>query len=404
MKLKSMYGDKKTGKILFEAGILIMVVNLLCAIGIWQSISNGWKVSQGGELFFQAFIKSGGKYRITYLNQESIYISFLSVLFSFLGNKEELVSIINLILQLAGAGFYYLGAKKLFRFVFPLAVAVICGILSGCFYPVIADSSMHMIWFLCGLIFWMIAKIFSDMTGFFLKHILSGILLGIFCYIDMAGFFLLVIWILFTLITKEYSLKEKGLQLLCFFLSGINGYFCMFYLWNNFLFDSVVFQQWFHDKIKHLKLENGLDQYISLIIVLVVCIIFYIIKRSGNTVTVSTKELDNVFQQIVEQEEKVFVETTNENKIASEVENEFRNNIENMIKNEFENNIEFKNENEHIPEREVPKPIKFIENPLPLPKKHVKKEMNYAFEPSSDQMHYDLNNYRFDDDYDLKDS
>ena len=36
------------------------------------------------------------------------------------------------------------------------------------------------------------------------------------------------------------------------------------------------------------------------------------------------------------------------------------------------------------------------------PKKHVKKEMNYAFEPTPDQMHYDLNNYRFDDDYDLK--
>ena len=55
------------------------------------------------------------------------------------------------------------------------------------------------------------------------------------------------------------------------------------------------------------------------------------------------------------------------------------------------------------PEPEIAKPIKFIENPLPLPKKHVKKEMNYAFEPTPEQMHYDLNNYRIDDDYDLKD-
>ena len=29
--------------------------------------------------------------------------------------------------------------------------------------------------------------------------------------------------------------------------------------------------------------------------------------------------------------------------------------------------------------------------------------MNYAFEPTPDQMHYDLNNYSVDDDYDLKD-
>ena len=131
MNLKTMCGDKKTGKLLFETGILIMIVNLLCVVGIWQSISNGWKVTGGGELFFQAFIQSDGKYAVTYLNQESIYISFLSVLFSFLGNKEELVSFINLILQLTGIGFFYFGAKKLFNFVFPLAAAIISGILSA---------------------------------------------------------------------------------------------------------------------------------------------------------------------------------------------------------------------------------------------------------------------------------
>ena len=66
-------------------------------------------------------------------------------------------------------------------------------------------------------------------------------------------------------------------------------------------------------------------------------------------------------------------------------------------------NTENNNESDNNIEPEVMKPINFIPNPLPLPKKHVKKEMNYAFEPSSDMMHYDYNNYRFDDDYDLKD-
>ncbi len=46
----------------------------------------------------------------------------------------------------------------------------------------------------------------------------------------------------------------------------------------------------------------------------------------------------------------------------------------------------------------------FIPNPLPLPKKHIKKEMNYAFEPPKELMHYDFNNYRAEDDYDLKES
>ncbi|MGN0306831.1 MAG: hypothetical protein ACI4DN_01315 [Lachnospiraceae bacterium] len=52
---------------------------------------------------------------------------------------------------------------------------------------------------------------------------------------------------------------------------------------------------------------------------------------------------------------------------------------------------------------EEPKPaVNRIPNPLPLPKKHVRKEMDYGFEPSKEQMHYDLNNYNVNDDYDLK--
>ena len=34
--------------------------------------------------------------------------------------------------------------------------------------------------------------------------------------------------------------------------------------------------------------------------------------------------------------------------------------------------------------------IELIENPLPLPKKHEKKQMDYAFEPDESEMHYDI--------------
>lgn len=43
---------------------------------------------------------------------------------------------------------------------------------------------------------------------------------------------------------------------------------------------------------------------------------------------------------------------------------------------------------------------KYLFNPLPLPKKHEKKEMNYAFEPKSDEMEYDFE-VNDDDDFDL---
>ena len=389
MKPKSINGNRKTGKILFEAGILIMIANLLSAYGIWQSILNGWKITNGGENFFQAFIQSGGNYVITYLNQESIYIAFLSVLFSFLGNKEEIVSIINLILQVSGLLFFYLGAKKMFRFVFPLALAVIGGVLSICFYPVIADSSMHIIWCLSGLIFWIGSKSFSELSGKFIKRILLGILLGIFCYIDLAGFFLLTVFILFIVIAKEFNLKEKKIQFLHFiyFLLGvINGFFVMFYLWNNFKFNKDVFQYWLNDKLRHFVQETSINQYISLSLILVVSVIFYIIKRRE----IATE--NSVAEELVGMNVVTAVEESTETVLETKVD------VVTDVKEEVQKpSIEM---NKETPE--IPKPIKFIENPLPLPKKHVKKEMNYAFEPTSDQMHYDLNNYRFDDDYDLK--
>ena len=386
MKLENMDGNKKTGKILFETGILIMIATLLSTVGIWQGISQGWKVSLGGDLFFRAFIQSQGKYVITYLNQESLYIAFLSVLFSFLGNKEELVLIINLILQLAGILFFFLGSKKLFRFVFPLAVTIISGILSGCFYPIYMDSSMHMIWFLSGFLFWICAKIYCDLSGMYLKYILIGIILGISCYVDMAGCFLAVVFILLTLATKKLTLKDKSLQFLCFFLCLVNGYFVMFYLWNNFLFDLVLFHQWLADKTKHFVVEEGLNQYISLGIVLAISVIFYIIKRRE----IATE--NSVTEELVGMNVVTAVEESTETLLETKVD------VVTDVKEEVQKPcIEM---NKETPE--IPKPIKFIENPLPLPKKHVKKEMNYAFEPTSDQMHYDLNNYRFDDDYDLK--
>jgi hypothetical protein len=49
---------------------------------------------------------------------------------------------------------------------------------------------------------------------------------------------------------------------------------------------------------------------------------------------------------------------------------------------------------------EIKKEIKFIENPLPLPKKHVKKDMDYAVEVLSEQMDYDISP-KENDDFDI---
>lgn len=41
-------------------------------------------------------------------------------------------------------------------------------------------------------------------------------------------------------------------------------------------------------------------------------------------------------------------------------------------------------------QEEAVKPVQYIENPMPLPKKHVKKVMDYPFTPNASQMHFDI--------------
>lgn len=51
---------------------------------------------------------------------------------------------------------------------------------------------------------------------------------------------------------------------------------------------------------------------------------------------------------------------------------------------------------------ETEKKINYIENPLPLPKKHVKREMGYAFEPDESLMDFDIKELSENDDFDIQ--
>ncbi|MBR2948295.1 MAG: hypothetical protein IKC46_00380 [Lachnospiraceae bacterium] len=53
-----------------------------------------------------------------------------------------------------------------------------------------------------------------------------------------------------------------------------------------------------------------------------------------------------------------------------------------------------------VQESKKVKPGEYLENPLPVPKRHVKKEMGYGFEPAPDKMHYDVS-VPDEDDFDL---
>lgn len=378
MKQNSIDRKERTGKLLFETGFLIMVINVIVGFEIYQAIVHHWRVALGGELFFQAFIRSTDRIALTYLNQKSIYIYVLSILFSFLGNKEEIVLIFNLILKLAGIGFFYLGIRKMGSYIYPFILAVTGAILSIVFYPVIADTSMHMVWFLTGFLFFVCTKLYYDMSGNKIKWMLSGICVGFFCYVDFLGTAVWGILICFLFFSKKNRLKDNIKPFLTYFFASILSFGCTFVLWNQYRWNRMLFLQWFWDKMEYFNSSEPLKQYICIAIMLGCCLLFFILSERNRDKEVKKSEMLVTMvpnQPLEEKQESIIIQKKKE---------------EDKPKEETEAEEEKKNK------------VKLIKNPLPLPKKHVKKELNYAFDPSSDQMHYDLNNYRLDDDYDLK--
>lgn len=67
----------------------------------------------------------------------------------------------------------------------------------------------------------------------------------------------------------------------------------------------------------------------------------------------------------------------------------------------------FQQQENELPQKEsqgsVPqkKPGEWLDNPLPVPKRHVKKELDYGFEPEPDQMCYDIE-VSDQDDFDIR--
>lgn len=63
---------------------------------------------------------------------------------------------------------------------------------------------------------------------------------------------------------------------------------------------------------------------------------------------------------------------------------------ENSGSEEMPENAVTNEEKENKAEETLSAQVQFIENPLPLPKKHVRKEMDYQYEVSQDKMNYDV--------------
>ena len=383
MKSLKLEEERKYGKHFVEIGILIMIANVMTAIFLWQSILHDWKVT-GGEYFPLAFIKEHSTTYSFSFNVASGYVGFLRLIFSFLGNMEELVLISNLILQLSGVLFFYFTMRKIGGVLMGGFLGAGAAVLSILFFPTEKDLPLHFLWFCLSFTLYVLIQTGAfakekEGAGYIFFPVLQGGICGIFLLFDISGILLLI--------TMFIVLEKNGLKIKRSFAYGsvILGTILPFavVVSRKKTEAAEAFGQfyglWQEQIIFYGKNKNNSSEILALcfyfVFLWVVFLLLIFSERKNKQVLLKEGEIGG--EEIKEREKDKEAELS-------------LNNL--MVISKNENGQEDKQEEK----------IKLLHNPLPLPKKHVKKEMKYAFEPTKEQMYYDLNNYDVNDDYDLK--
>ena len=373
---------------------------------------------------------------------ESIYTRIFSFFFSFIGNKVELAIYFQIVLQVFAIIGLYFSLKKITNTV----CAWICYLVFIC-TPFVFSISINQLFFLIFSLLFVLSAIYihiveKEERTLFVKSISSIAIAIIFTQLIFLDsiYLVFVIFGLFLALFFSNSSKEKlvhtkvitlinyivGILLSIGFYFAINIYFkksTIFLVFQEIKTNLISFNYQYLSFFKDFKISMQQDElfiYI-IIVVFILFLIFGFIKTPRKSVividvlffslclfTIFFQTIINPFMVIIVLAWIIFVlgiqgilhlftsktlavESPIEEdtiKISIESEDMAKDSLIETSNGEVSNTILNDSDNE----REIIKTVKFIDNPLPVPKKHVQKVLDYRFEPKEEDMHYDIDN------------
>ena len=147
--------QQNRGRTLVEAGIFLLILNVLVAAHFWEAISSHWQIEGEGLLLEQAWIRQGRTFASDHINFQTGYVYFLHFLFSFFGNHHSVAVGANITLQLLGIFLFYRGGRRLINWIVGLIFTAVMCVISIYDFPITEDSFYHLVWLICGLAFWL---------------------------------------------------------------------------------------------------------------------------------------------------------------------------------------------------------------------------------------------------------
>ena len=362
---------------------------------------------------------------------QQVYLYMLRGLFTIFGNVWQVGSIAQRVLFDAGALVFYFAIRKINGRVGSLGI-IACVLCLPWLLPVTYVYGPQMLYFLLFSVGLYYTNSFvmdcrkKDENGLLLvlQGIITGLYAGVLVYLDLFSVVLALPVIFLPLLAREGAGVAKGIVVsLVWVLSVVLSVFgCGFgesYLAGAELQDVMLqwlengYHQlfWDHRQVSYISPETLLrDRHIWLGVIMAAVylsvflyfVIYLLFKRT--TRAVRNLDVEALLGGRAEELPEKALEP--EKKVAEEVVAEAimpeKNGSTESVKEVAEEKAEevLKTGQEEAPVEQKPA-VTFIENPLPLPKKHVRKTLGYAFEPDFEDMDYDTS-VSEKDDYDIK--
>ncbi|MBQ4537019.1 MAG: hypothetical protein II994_05315 [Lachnospiraceae bacterium] len=349
---------------------------------------------------------------------DHLYVQMLHKLFFVFGNKIMVAYRLQLFLQLGGLIFGYFAVRKFVGYL-PAMMLLLYGILSPLFLAEVCELSPRMLYFFfyAGAL-WLLGILLKNRTERKKFWCLSGVIIGFLIYLDITGVGLLIVLVCGVFLLKPAEAEKTQIPFLEF-LAGLAG--CLIGIWGSLIVDSFAS----HTEISRVFLSDvrlyipdmfGLDSIDFLLESRTEFVILLIVMSVGIFSFPCNRKTDEscVWVLVLALEIFVFVAGVLPGVMKSPfwlcfymsilagvgVQNtmklfkfEFGDKQEPQEKSWPLGDDEPKGEPGKVVTVEVDgqkKEVKLLDNPLPVPKKKIRKAMDYDIEVSED------------DDYDIK--
>lgn len=347
-----------------------------------------------------------------------LYAKLLYLLFWLFGNHMLYAAYLQMALQIASLVFFYFALRSLWGFIPALAAEAALLVFPEFLKSLTILNQENLLLFLLCVNLCLAAAVLSrtlrkqSTAGrYALVILVSGICAGLSAYLEKLYLAVPAALLLALLLMKRpkeaQGMQKRRLQLPVY-LIGMGLGFGVCLLVKRQITGQQYAAVWAeYDRVQlsgEVFLSGSVMNYASALL-----LFFVFVAAAAAMVIYSYCEKAQILPEIKEEIQIQDIESFEKSETEEEIKKSEikKSEIEKMEIKESELKAVTGQENSRSVQEQLPqetaeekKTVKYIENPLPLPKRHVKKEMDYGFEPDCDLMKYDVM-VEENDDFDL---